>query len=273
MADCTTLDSSQTGRFIFKLHVVAQDRKSCSNVHFEQRLSGNTVRQSKRSLSELVNVIAWYTECELVCKLAKLSALRRDSVSRLSRGCVTERNWLPSNMSHVFARVRDVLIEFTVNTNLPFCTTKSFQLLEIWTNPTIREAAFRSLAQTHHDSRHWPRLCTWEFEPRFSPASNHSCCEGLLSFPISSAVAPTNSLIKFAITSLEVQAIANNSQTVRIHISSVSEKPTERSMLDVNEPNWTFYQAILCWIDGQYTPEEPKFRTHFSWIDTFEVNF
>ena len=116
--------------------------------------------QSKRSLSELVNVIAWYTECELVCKLAKLSALRRDSVSRLSRGCVTERNWLPSNMSHVFARVRDVLIEFTVNTNLPFCTAKSFQLLEIWTNPTIREAAFRSLAQTHHDSRHWPRLCT-----------------------------------------------------------------------------------------------------------------
>ena len=118
------------------------------------------MKKSKRSLSELVNVIAWYTECELVCKLAKLFALRRDSVSRLSRGCVTERNWLPSNMSHVFARVRDVLIEFTVNTNLPFGTAKSFQLLEIWTNPTIREAAFRILAQTHHDSRHWPRLCT-----------------------------------------------------------------------------------------------------------------
>ena len=111
-------------------------------------------------MSELVNVIAWYTECELVCKLAKLSALRRDSVSRLSLGCVTERNCLPSNMSHVLARVRDVLIEFTVNTNLPFRTAKSFQLLEIWTNPTIREAAFRNLAQTHHDSRHWPRLCT-----------------------------------------------------------------------------------------------------------------
>ena len=41
--------------------------------------------QSKRSVSELVNVIAWYTECEQVCKLAKLSALRRDSVSRLLR--------------------------------------------------------------------------------------------------------------------------------------------------------------------------------------------
>ena len=101
-------------------------------------------KKSKRSLIELVNVIAWDTECELVCKLAKLSALRRDSVSRSSRGCVTERNCLPSNMSHVLARVRDVLIEFTVNTNLPFRTAKSFQLLEIWTNPTIREAAFRS---------------------------------------------------------------------------------------------------------------------------------
>ena len=71
-------------------------------------LNGWYKDKSKRSVSELVNVIAWYTECELVCKMAKLSALRRDS--RLSRGCVTERNWLPSNMSHVFARVRDVLI-------------------------------------------------------------------------------------------------------------------------------------------------------------------
>ena len=113
------------------------------------------------------------------------------------------------------------LIEFTVNTNAPFRTAKSFQLLEIWTNPMIREAAFRSLGgithdscrlnairtrqfdchkpqdhmsdssvlywlhilhskqKTHHDSRrHWPKLCAGECE-RFSPASNHSCCEGL----------------------------------------------------------------------------------------------
>ena len=48
------------------------------------------VSKSKRSVSKLVNVIAWYTESELVCKLPKLSTLRRDSVSRLSRGCVTE---------------------------------------------------------------------------------------------------------------------------------------------------------------------------------------
>ena len=151
-------------------------------------------------MSELVNVMARDTQCELVCKRAKLSPLRRDSVSRPSCGCVTERNCLPSSMSHVLARVRDVLIEFTVNTNLPFRTAKSFQLLEIWTNPTIREAAFHSprnngrllpsimpytietvwlpqdhmsessvlyslhvlhsKQQTHHDSRHWPRLCT-----------------------------------------------------------------------------------------------------------------
>ena len=103
--------------------------------------------ESKRSASELVNVMAWDTECEPVCKLAKLSPLRRDSVSRSSCGCVTERNCLPMNMSHVLARVRDVLIEFTVSTNLPFRTAKSFQLLEIWTNPTIREAAFRSLGE------------------------------------------------------------------------------------------------------------------------------
>ena len=110
------------------------------------RLAPSEVK-SKRSVSELVNLMAWDTECEPVCKLAKLSPLRRDSVSRSSCGCVTERNCLPSNMSHVLARVRDVLIEFTVNTNLPFSTAKSFQLLEIWTNPTIREAAFRSLGE------------------------------------------------------------------------------------------------------------------------------
>ena len=116
----------------------------CDHVDFE---SAVTEQKSKRSVSELVNVMARDTECELVCKRAKLSPLRRYSVPRSSCGCVTERNCLPSNMSHVLARVRDVLIEFTVNTNLPFRTAKSFQLLEIWTNPTIREAAFRSLGE------------------------------------------------------------------------------------------------------------------------------
>ena len=141
-------------------------------------------------------------------------------MSRLSCGCVTEWNCLPSNMSHVLARVRDVLIEFTVNTNLPFRTTKSFQLLKIWTNPKIREAAFRSLTNSSRQST-LTEIVHRECEPRSSPASNHSC-----------------SLIKFAITSLEVQEIANNSQTVRTHSPSVSEKPTERrSMLGVNEPH------------------------------------
>ena len=51
---------------------------------------------------------------------------------------------LVTNMSHVFAHVRHVFIEFDVNTNLPFCTAKPFQLLGIWTNLPICEAAFRS---------------------------------------------------------------------------------------------------------------------------------
>ena len=105
-----------------------------------------------------------------------------------------------TNMSHVLARVVDVMIVFTVNTNLPFRTATSF--LEIWTNPTIHEATFavwgnnagllpsinairsrqfdclkpqdhmsessvlyslhilHSKQQTHHDSRHWSRLST-----------------------------------------------------------------------------------------------------------------
>ena len=147
-------------------------------------------------------------------------------MSRSSCGCVTEWNCLPSNMSHVLKRVHDVLIEFTVNTNLPFRTAKSFQLLEILKNPTIVKLLFafkgnnagflpskchngsRQLIaktsrpqsessvlyslhilhgkhQTHHDSRHWPRLCTG----RVSDSHLHCykpqlCCEGLWSFPI-----------------------------------------------------------------------------------------
>ena len=63
-------------------------------------------------------------------------------MSRSSNGCVTERNCLPSNRSYVLKRIRDVLIEFTVNTNLPFRTAKSFQLLEIWINDRWSRSRF-----------------------------------------------------------------------------------------------------------------------------------
>ena len=90
------------------LHIAppSQDTLSHSSIsghrkHWHNNFSKSVTKGSKSSVSKLVNIIAWDTECEPICWLAKLSPLRRDSVSRSLCGCVTEPNCLPSNMRNL----------------------------------------------------------------------------------------------------------------------------------------------------------------------------
>ena len=211
-------------------------------------------------------------------------------------------NCLPSNMSHVLARIHDVLIEFTVNTNLPFRTAKSFKLLEIWTNPTIMKSLFAvsgnntrllpskchkltietsrphvrkfsSLLvaytrwQTTHSSRQstLTEICTGKCQRSSPTLLITAVVRGCDHFQMSCFCGCANQIVLSNSrlppwTYKRLQTTLRPSESTA-HQYVVRLRKEHRSMLDVNKPNWTFCQAILSWIDVQYTSEKPKIRT------------